>query len=215
MISSGQCGGGHDNENRCAFVTRRNRSERTCAVFGFDNDSFYVVGKWVPADEKQKADILNEIEINCFRKTMTCVQGSAEYYMSYPHVSLGYFDVIRWDKDGIISTDSTKECMTLTMQVSFAEKSVLLVHSMKQLDTKEKGGVQILWSGENRARNSRRQRVRKVEQGTHVSSKMNERCRPRYRSKLFALIKSCLRRDGDKSYGHNNKDQPFDDKIVE
>jgi len=106
--------------------------------FTFDKDNFSATGKWVPADPKQKPAFLSETQIDCFRGSMTCVEASAEFYVGYPHATLSYFQVLKWDKDGIVATSSSGTCMTITMLISFAEKSISSTHSMKQLDDKTK-----------------------------------------------------------------------------
>ncbi len=59
--------------------------------------------------------------------------------MAYPHISVIYLRVIKWGKDGIIATSDSGICMTITMQIVFAEKSISSTHSMKQLNEKTKG----------------------------------------------------------------------------
>jgi len=58
------------------------------------------------------------------------VEATAELYMAYPHISVIYLRVIKWGKDGIIATSDSGICMTITMQIVFAEK---------QLNEKTKG----------------------------------------------------------------------------
>ena len=106
--------------------------------FSFDANNFTATGKWVPADPKEKPAFPSETQIDCFRSSMTCVEASAEFYVGYPHVALGYLQVLKWDKDGIVATSSSGICMTITMLISFAEKSISSTHSMKKLDDKTK-----------------------------------------------------------------------------
>jgi hypothetical protein len=64
----------------------------------------------------------------------TCVIATADNLMGRPHVFTSYLDVIKWDYGGLIATDSSPICMTLTMQVSVADKHITLVHALKRLD---------------------------------------------------------------------------------
>ncbi|SRR5260370_167868 len=106
--------------------------------FVYDKDSFSATGNWIPADSKEKPAFPSETEIDCFRNGMNCVEATAESYMDHPHVTLNYLHVIRWDKDGIIATDSSGICMTVTIQISFADKHISSTHSVKQLDDRTK-----------------------------------------------------------------------------
>jgi hypothetical protein len=107
--------------------------------FTYDSNSLSATGEWIPADPKDKPAFPAETQIDCFRKALSCVEATAEYYYGHPHVTLNYLDVIRWDKNGLIATSSAAICMTNTMLVSFAEKSITITNSMKELDDKTKG----------------------------------------------------------------------------
>jgi hypothetical protein len=106
--------------------------------FTFDSGGFSATGKWVPADPKDKAAFPSETEIDCEKRRMSCVEATAEYYYGHPHVSVSDFQVIKWDEHGIIAVSSSGVCMTNTILISFAEKSVTETDSMKQLDDKTK-----------------------------------------------------------------------------
>jgi len=66
------------------------------------------------------------------------VEATAEFYSGHPHVTLSYLQIIRWDYDGIVASDSSGICMTVTVQISFAEKHISSTHSAKQLNDKTK-----------------------------------------------------------------------------
>lgn len=103
--------------------------------FNYSESGFFATGSWASVDANVKASV-SETQIDCFRNLKSCVEATAEYYMGHPHVSVSYLDVIRWDNNGIIATDSSGTCMTVTMQVSFADKHISATHSVKQLDAK-------------------------------------------------------------------------------
>jgi hypothetical protein len=106
--------------------------------FAYTKDSFSATGNWIVADTKTNPPFPSETEIDCFKNSMLCVEATAEFYMSHPHVTVNYLNVMRWDKDGIIATDSSGICMTVTMQISFADKHISSTHSVKQLEDKMK-----------------------------------------------------------------------------
>jgi hypothetical protein len=69
---------------------------------------------------------------------MSCVEGTAEIYFGHPHVTLNFYQVIKWDENGIIARDSSGTCMTATMLITYAEKRISSTHSMKKLDDETK-----------------------------------------------------------------------------
>jgi len=121
-----------------SFISAAEPQRASTIYFSYDKDGFSATGNWIPADPKNKPAFSSETEIDCFKNNMTCVEATAEFYMSHPHVTLNYLTVIRWDKDGIIATNSSPICMTVTMQISFADKHVSSTYSVKQLDDKMK-----------------------------------------------------------------------------
>jgi hypothetical protein len=106
--------------------------------FNYGKDAFSATGEWVAADTKGASPIPSETEIDCFKSSTSCVEATAEFYSGHPHVTIGYLQVIKWDGDGIIASDSSGICMTVTMQISFAEKRISSTHSAKQLNDKTK-----------------------------------------------------------------------------
>jgi hypothetical protein len=101
--------------------------------FDFTRINFFATGSWEAQDPTVKIE-MTETQIDCFRQMKTCVLATAENFMGRPQVSTSYLDVIKWDEDGLIATDSSPICMTLAMQVSVADKHVTLAHAPKKLD---------------------------------------------------------------------------------
>lgn len=101
--------------------------------FNYSKIGFFATGSWESPDPSVKTN-MTETQIDCFRDTKTCVMATADNLMGRPHVFTSYLDVIKWDDNGLIATDSSPVCMTLTMQVSVADKHITLAHSLKRLD---------------------------------------------------------------------------------
>lgn len=116
--------------------------------FSHDKENFFATGEWAAADPKVEPPFPSETEIDCFKNNTTCVEATAEIYFGQPHITLSYFQVIRWDKDGIIATDSSGICMTATMQISFADKHISSTHAVKQLDEKTNEACKFFQAGE-------------------------------------------------------------------
>ncbi len=67
-----------------------------------------------------------------------CVVASAEQYSGLPHISVSYFDVLSWNKNGIVAQTDSKICMTNTIQINFADQRITDTFSPKKLDEKKK-----------------------------------------------------------------------------
>jgi hypothetical protein len=106
--------------------------------FDWDANSFSTNGRWIPSDPKKKAAYPSETEIDCDSHSKTCVEATAEYFSEHPHVSLSYFQVVKWDLNGIIATSADGICMTRTMVISYADRSISDTYSTKQLDEEKR-----------------------------------------------------------------------------
>jgi len=95
--------------------------------FSVDRTSFYADGR-----ESDKSLFPSETQINCDRQSKTCIAATAEYYSGHPHVSIEYFQILKWDTDGIIAT-SDAICMQRTMIVSFSNKAISISGMLKSL----------------------------------------------------------------------------------
>lgn len=95
--------------------------------FSFDRTSFYADGR-----ESEKSLFPSETQINCDRQNETCIAATAEYYSGHPHVSIEYFQLLKWDADGIIAT-SDALCMQRTMLISFPNKAISISGMLKSL----------------------------------------------------------------------------------
>src|SRR5271155_3548798 len=98
--------------------------------FRYSKTSFFAMGSWESPDPNVKSD-MTETKIDCFREWKTCVVATADNIEGRPHVFTSHLDVIKWDDDGLIATDSSPICMTLTMRVSVADEHITLAHSLK------------------------------------------------------------------------------------
>jgi hypothetical protein len=99
---------------------------------------FSVVGQWTPSDPKDKNSMPRETQIDCFRQTNECVEADAEYYMERAHVTVSYSRILKWDSTGIIAVDDSGTCVSRTIIVSFASKSLSATYSPKKLLEKQK-----------------------------------------------------------------------------
>lgn len=114
------------------------QNQRPNLYFSATSHALVATGRWVPSDPKGKAPFPSETEIDCDRQLRMCTEATAEYYSGHPHVSLTYLDIVRWDDDGIIATAPDAICVTTTILISFAEKSIKATDSLKRLSREKK-----------------------------------------------------------------------------
>jgi len=107
--------------------------------FFVDISNLSASGRWIPANPKDKAAYPSEVQIDCERKSKTCVEATAEYYGGHPHASLSYFQILKWDENGIIATSADAICDTRTLLVSFPDKAISATSSPKPLTEDAKG----------------------------------------------------------------------------
>jgi hypothetical protein len=105
--------------------------------FYSEPNSFYADGRWV--SPKGKSEFQSETQLNCTRQWDSCIAATAELYAGHPHVSIEYFQIVQWDKSGLVAVNADAICMKRTMVISFAEKSVSVFGAKKNMpeDTKQ------------------------------------------------------------------------------
>ena len=113
------------------------QGQRNLYFFPAGNE-FTATGKWVPSDPKDKEPYPSETQIDCSKASLSCVEATGDYYMQHAHVTIRYWKVNRWDNDGILATDSDGLCMTVTLLVSFSDKTLMTQYTMKQLPDAQK-----------------------------------------------------------------------------
>ena len=92
--------------------------------FSVDRSSFSAEGSWVPANPKDHAAFQTETELDCEKRTGECIEASANYYAGHPHISVAYFQIIRWDSNGIVAANADGICAGRTLFIGFAAKHI-------------------------------------------------------------------------------------------
>ena len=105
--------------------------------FSGDLTAFYSVGKWEMANNEKMA-FPTETEIDCDPNGKFCVEATADYSFGKPHVNVEFFQVVKWDRNGIIATSSNSICMVRTLVVSFPEKSITGTRSLQKMTDDKK-----------------------------------------------------------------------------
>lgn len=115
---------------------------RTCNIFSEKRN--FAPHSLLTSDLKDKAAHPSETQIDCDHKSKTCIEATAEYRFDHPHVFLNYFEVVKWDENGIVATSDSAVCITETLLISFGDKSVSNTHSAKTLDNDKKEACKFL-----------------------------------------------------------------------
>jgi hypothetical protein len=105
--------------------------------FAGDMTGFYSVGKWEMANNEKMA-FPSETEIDCDPSGKFCVEARAEYSLGKPHVNVEFFQVVKWDRNGIVATSSNSLCMVRTLVISFPDQSITGTRSLQEMTDKKK-----------------------------------------------------------------------------
>ena len=88
-------------------------------------------GKW--KESSGKANPPKEaVEIHCRLDAKECLEATAQVNYGEPNLSLQYYRVIEWNKNGIVAEDDSSICMTNRLLVSFQERSVIAIDTPKK-----------------------------------------------------------------------------------
>jgi len=118
-------------------VLSRAQEAKPPLYFNFNNIGFSAIGMWVSGGAKDDAGHPSEAEINCERVAKLCTEATATYYDGHPHVSIEYFQVRKWDSNGIVASSSDSLCMQRNVTISFSNKTIVEMRSAKSLDKRK------------------------------------------------------------------------------
>lgn len=112
--------------------------------FFVDSSSFSAEGTWVPVDPKDHAAYQAETELDCEKRTGECIEATADYFSSHPHITVAYFQVIKWDSNGIVATNADGICSGRTVSIGFAAKHISDTREAKVLPADKEKACQSL-----------------------------------------------------------------------
>lgn len=101
--------------------------------FFLDKSSFSAEGSWVPVNLKDHAADQTETRVDCEKRTGQCIEAIADDFSGHPHISLAYFQIIKWDSNGIVAINADAICVTRTISIGFAAKHIGDVREAKVL----------------------------------------------------------------------------------
>lgn len=113
--------------------------------FFVDATSFSAEGTWMPVDANSHAAYQTETELDCYRRTATCTEATADYFSGHPHISVVDFHVVKWDNRGILASSADGICATRTLTVGFAAKHISDTREAKMLPKEKQKACQ--WFG--------------------------------------------------------------------
>lgn len=112
--------------------------------FFVDQSSFSAEGTWVPVDPKDHAAYQEETEFDCDKRTGQCLEAGADYSFGHPHINVTYFQIIKWDSNGIVATNADGICSGRTVSVGFAAKHISDTREAKVLPADKQKACQTL-----------------------------------------------------------------------
>jgi len=92
--------------------------------FFVEAHAFSAEGTWIPIDPKSHAAYEAETQLDCDKGTATCTEATAEYYSGHPHIAVAYFQIVKWDCNGIVASNADGTCATRTLSIGFAAKHI-------------------------------------------------------------------------------------------
>jgi hypothetical protein len=101
------------------------------AKFVATGSSVFAKGKWKPSSGQNQSTRNMAVEIQCDKQTNTCTEAQAKIVAGEPDVEMFTYDVVRWDKDGIIAENSAI-CMTNQLNINFQSQSVIVIDAPKK-----------------------------------------------------------------------------------
>jgi hypothetical protein len=107
--------------------------------FYVEPSSFAAEGTWIPVDPKDHAAYQAETELDCDKRSAMCIEATADYFSGHPHISVVYFQIVKWDGNGIVASSAEGACQTRTLYIGFAAKHLSDTREAKILpDAKQK-----------------------------------------------------------------------------
>lgn len=93
-----------------------------------------VTGKWKATTGREGDEVAYKhvVEIDCFKAQDTCMVATANVIEGEPDLMVEYYDVIRWDQNGIVAENSEPICVTNQLNITFQDQSVMAIDSPKQ-----------------------------------------------------------------------------------
>jgi hypothetical protein len=92
-----------------------------------------VTGKWKGTTGRQGDEVAykHAVQIDCFKAQDTCMVATANIVGSEPDITVEYYDVIRWDENGVVAENKEPICVTNQLNISFQDQSVMAIDSPK------------------------------------------------------------------------------------
>ena len=91
-------------------------------------------GKW-KSTTGRKGDEMpfkHTVEIDCFQSEKSCMEATASVVGTEPDLNVQYYEVIRWDENGLVAQSEDAICVTNQLVINFQEKSVLAIDAPKR-----------------------------------------------------------------------------------
>ncbi len=96
------------------------------ASFRLEKDAVMARGKWNPSDAKgdEVRPHMPLVEIHCFKIDNFCMQATASVHGVEPSLAVVYYQVIHWDKKGILAENEDFSCTSNQLTIDFKDSTV-------------------------------------------------------------------------------------------
>jgi hypothetical protein len=110
------------------------------AALRLEKNGVTVRGRWNPADAKagEVRPHLPLVEIRCHKVDGFCMQASAGVHGDEPTLAVVYYQIVQWDKKGIVAANEDFSCTTNQITINFHDSSVIA------MDLPRKKGKSVL-----------------------------------------------------------------------
>ncbi len=93
---------------------------------------------------KHHAAYQAETELDCKKRTGKCIEATGDNFSGHPHIAVVYFQVIKWDRNGIVATNADGICAGRTISIGFAVKHINDTRGAKVLPAEKQKACQTL-----------------------------------------------------------------------
>ena len=113
-----------------AFVVCANAQDSLFVVFG---KTLSARGKWKATTGKPGDEVAfkHVVSIECWKDRGQCLESVASVVEGEPSLDLDYYQILRWDENGLLAQNDSPDCMTNQLIINFREQSVTAIDAPK------------------------------------------------------------------------------------
>jgi len=105
------------------------------ATLRLEKDAVTARGRWnrtETRDGEERPQHLPLVEIHCYKVTSFCMQATATVHGGEPGLAMVIYQVVHWDKTGILAENQDFSCTTNQLKIDFKANSVMAMDSPRK-----------------------------------------------------------------------------------